>query len=479
MGKINNLFKASSLRREVYFISDQQKSFWGNLQRKKMLTDGISYYLVDVGQDLTENRFIEELKVPQFIKKGETVEIKVGIRNESIHKKTSLPVALWIEGKAAQEKVVDIAAQALGTVVFKYEAQTYGEFGAEIRLAEDKLAADDRYYFVLNVAEPLNIALITRDSDQLPFEQDSFYLEKALAEEGFKINKESQISSKNLSETQIALLVNPSLPVSVLSFLKQYVAGGGNLILFAGDETKLSFYDRLESDLELVGTLGDEDRKSYQKIGEVEVGHPIFEGISSADLDALKVYSWIKIEEHKNGKTEKLKNIKVMARLENGDPLAVESSSGQGKIIYFMTSADASWSNLCLSPAFVPMMHQTVYYLAGGYGIFLPPNEFGGVSSTIDRPPNLFGGHVITNPGIVKFEKEGKTYLRAVNLDPAESLLEKIDAKILGGQGVLVGQSYAELENKSKNKDSRADLSVLFLLGAMVAFLAERIICHL
>ena len=55
-----------------------------------------------------------------------------------------------------------------------------------------------------------------------------------------------------------------------------------------------------------------------------------------------------------------------MARLANGNPALVEKKFGLGKVILAASTANPDWNTLPLKPAFLPLIHQLVAYLASG-----------------------------------------------------------------------------------------------------------------
>ena len=74
----------------------------------------------------------------------------------------------------------------------------------------------------------------------------------------------------------------------------------------------------------------------------------------------------------------------VLAILETGDPLLVESKLEDGVILQLATSLDASWSNLPARSSFLPFVQQLISYLA----------------SHVQQPRNLPAGH----PLVAHFE---------------------------------------------------------------------------
>jgi hypothetical protein len=56
---------------------------------------------------------------------------------------------------------------------------------------------------------------------------------------------------------------------------------------------------------------------------------------------------------------------RVLARLDDGEPLLVGRSAGRGKTLMLGTSAQVNWSNLPLRPIFLPLVTQLTFDLAG------------------------------------------------------------------------------------------------------------------
>jgi hypothetical protein len=60
------------------------------------------------------------------------------------------------------------------------------------------------------------------------------------------------------------------------------------------------------------------------------------------------------------------RSVRVMAKLTNGSPALVEKQFGLGRVILAASSATTEWGSLPIKPAFLPLVHQLVAYLAAG-----------------------------------------------------------------------------------------------------------------
>ena len=55
---------------------------------------------------------------------------------------------------------------------------------------------------------------------------------------------------------------------------------------------------------------------------------------------------------------------RVLARLDDGEPLLVQRNVGRGKTLMLGTSVHVNWSNLPLRPIFLPLVTQLTFDLA-------------------------------------------------------------------------------------------------------------------
>jgi hypothetical protein len=85
----------------------------------------------------------------------------------------------------------------------------------------------------------------------------------------------------------------------------------------------------------------------------------MFQFLSSRDLlSAARVYKWLAVQIPPDAATS------VLATLDNGDPLLLEHTYGKGRVLFFTTSADPSWTNLPVTNLFLPWTHQLCQWLA-------------------------------------------------------------------------------------------------------------------
>jgi hypothetical protein len=59
-------------------------------------------------------------------------------------------------------------------------------------------------------------------------------------------------------------------------------------------------------------------------------------------------------------------SVRVMCRFTNGLPAIVEKDFGLGRVVLLASSAGVEWNDLPYKPAYLPLVHQLVAFLAQG-----------------------------------------------------------------------------------------------------------------
>lgn len=94
-------------------------------------------------------------------------------------------------------------------------------------------------------------------------------------------------------------------------------------------------------------------------------------GLSSADQEKLKelVKTVVFLEEDSN--TEIICRFTAAGRTDEesslDDPMILSRDFGQGKVIVWTTNVDGTWNNIHTQPAFLPLLHEMIYYLTRQY----------------------------------------------------------------------------------------------------------------
>ncbi len=210
-----------------------------------------------------------------------------------------------------------------------------------------------------------------------------------------------QLPSQNFSDFQVVILANvPQLDNTTILKLQRFVAEGGGLMVFLGDNVDLRNYNELlqkKLNLPLLSEVHGGIRKDqFYTIDKVDFSHPIFYGVfenKKRQFISPHIQRYVQI---KSGKP-----VDKIMEYGNGEPFLFESKYKQGRIMYFTTSIAPEWSDLVFKGIFVPTIYRGVVYLAGG--------------TSEEKTEFLIGDEIVYQP-----EK---------NLRSSEFILEKPDGR--------------------------------------------------
>lgn len=286
--------------------------------------------------------------------------------------------------------------------------------------------------------------------------------------------------------------------------LRRYVDEGGAVWLVLGDRVDASAYNQL-----LGPDAGGDAALLPMKLAAASAGGPWrldprgyehrivrpFEGRERAGLAGVAVLQYMRLDPWNEGAGPAAE---VALGLDNGDPLLVLGNYGHGRVALLATdpalrrrvAADSPWTNLAISPSFVPLVQRTVEWLlmrarvdqfnllageamnvptglsavakwhtpAGDFATAPPTNTAGFYYATSDQPSVGAGG---------------ATRVFAVNIDSRESDLSALGAELLAGVDEQAPTQSAPATPPSV-ADSAKPLSWLLLTLAFALLLGER-----
>ncbi|SIO41383.1 N-terminal double-transmembrane domain-containing protein [Singulisphaera sp. GP187] len=209
-------------------------------------------------------------------------------------------------------------------------------------------------------------------------------------------------------------------------------------------------------------------------LGEIAFDHPLFSALAAAQYnDFTKIHFW----KYRHLDTDKVKDSRVLARFENGDPAIVEQGVGKGSLIVLASGWNPSDSQLARSSKFVLLMAALLERREGRPAtqanhlvhdpVSLPVIE-GTAKGLVVRTPG--GGTVATTPGTPLFSETDRPGLYtietpagarefAVNLDPMESKTAPLNVETLEQFGCrLANHSNAAVDRDQFRQLHNAEL---------------------
>lgn len=353
--------------RRVCLLTDSQQTGWGFAPAavfdEPWRGNRVQLVIVRPDELAPANAGISrvEFRTP-FVVAGANARGVVRIEN---HADTPLQTVLEVNlaGARVAQRAVDVPARGSAEVPVEFVVPALeGRFvRGTARLQADNLAADDEFVFCLPVFQPPRVLVVEGHRVGNKELHAAFYLRKALtagnatATDVIDAAALEDASLENYSAVMMADV--PRLGDRAAVRLGRYVESGGTIALFFGDQSE-------PAQLERLGFLPATAHEVRQlPAGRVVVRaaqpqHPLFLNTWDAEtpfpaLPQQKVFEW-----------ELAPAASVLLTIGDGQPFVIVGNRELGRVVLVNASADRSWGDFPLSPAFVPLVQQIARWSA-------------------------------------------------------------------------------------------------------------------
>ena len=362
-------------RREAILISDFQRSGWQGGEGVR-LPDGAVLTPVAITDSGKANLAIAPVSLQQSeFQNQQRITVTTGAVNHTDVAVSNVEIALEIGGRAIQSRRVNVAARGSVSATFDPVTVADRNVRATVRLANDALAADNVFHFVVSPENPVDVLIGERTGSG---RNTSLYLTRAAAVSESprieaKVRPADSLSNEDLAAASVVILNDAPIAQTTAERLQTFVQRGGGLFVVAGEKaTWPSVADILPG---LPGAAVDRSRGAAARLGALEYGHPLFEvfrGPRTGDFASARFYGYRAVTPGPNSKT--------LARFDDGQPALLERRVGTGRVLMWTSTLDTTWTDLALKPVFVPFVHRAVRYL----GAYREPKPWRTVGDVVD-----------------------------------------------------------------------------------------------
>ncbi len=306
---------------------------------------------------------------------GVPLEVKVFIRIFCAEAVENIRVDLFVGRTKMGEQLVDLSSDERVSVPFRITAPPAGIHWGEVRLAHDRFTEDDRFYYAIRTLSPARVLLVDGDPGTSLFDNELFYLLSALRSGGVlehplfysKPVTWEGLSQERLSDYQAVVLCNVDrLSPQIRQRLHQFVREGGGLLMFAGNRVDADRYNAMfyHADTPL---LPFPLRAPMQRaedhpmmLAEIDPQHQTLSVFADQNklLSRAKFYRYVAMQ-HQSSTPD----VKTLISFQDGQPFLTEKRLGNGRVMFFASSADRDWTDLPTRPAYVPLIHSVLGHL--------------------------------------------------------------------------------------------------------------------
>jgi hypothetical protein len=507
LGRAGKVLEAvKSGQREILLLTDLTKVSWEGLSKSALkLPPDVALYIIDVGESRDRNAAVQAVSIETSGQARVNVPLQVRATLRGGDEPMDRGVELVVGGKRVDSKRVRLDRYKVSTVVFSHAPDTGGLLQGSVRFAEgDALPLDDERFFSVWVRDAVR-ALLAGDG------KGDLFLKQALSPDG--LSKRApvaiepahpfELETRDLSQTDLVILSNVrSLTAAAWQKLREFVRGGGGLLIFAGEELDPAAYTPEAS--QGVLSLSVREKRTEPEKTSIEISDPAhalfapFAGGMNGDISLRAFRTYLVLEPA----AEPL--ARVLARFKGSSPALVERELGSGRILVFASSADPSWNDLpSYGAPYVPLMHLLVRHATGRTGS--PVSAIVGEALTFPLPRKhgtrarvIWPGNRAEEYAVEPDQRElvldharsqGNVSLSidntlaggfAVNVDPRESRRDRIAAaEVRGGfspEGyVRLASTLDGLERRVEDRGGSLDLYPYLITLLFLVFLGEAV----
>lgn len=365
----SRLRQAASVNRELFIISDFQRTGLGEYAEtpgthlSELLGRDTRIYLLPVGDGAIDNAAIEQVAIEGM---APNRNARVLVSNHAAGRQDALAVTVSIGGTTVGEGRLSIDPRSGNTALVPIlEREATGRWG-EARIGADRLVADDVRYFAAEGGRAFRILVV---DGARPGEERSPFVPLALSpgsgvgQFDTLVESAGSLGALDLNPFQLVVLSNVErLNAETLGRLRSWQEAGGRVLLVMGDRVDLRHYNdellpALMPGVRLIDLRGDlRDTGTFFTLTPRVAGHPVLVGFRATPGEPLSGAQFWRVV-----KVEPGEKSRVLAEFGSGLPAILEQDGGA----LFASSLDGRWNNFPTQGAFLPLLHQIVYHLAG------------------------------------------------------------------------------------------------------------------
>jgi hypothetical protein len=376
------LEKSQTTNREIYLVTDNQALSWENLK-----------------PDAARDSRPESLPPVVLVNVNKAPMLNAAVRDVRIQAPApvaGVPVIATAEvvntSGVAQEKHVELLLDGVREAVsptltlqpgipvkhdFRFTLSQPGVHQGQVQLVEeDGSALDNRRTFAITADQQVPVAIVKPRRLEVAYAEDSFYLERALSPggEGGAVRVTSltpdDLATAPLAGFAVVYCVNIPAPTGpAADRLVDYVRSGGHVVWTCGQNVDPDAYNKASAATKgelLPAPVGARKKPPPGGAGSwhvaaLEKDYPAFTPLT----EPASLYQTVLVYQYYPVDTGDGSAVRVLARLDDGQPLLVEKGVGAGSVLFFGTGVHVDWTNLPLKPIFLPLFARLTFHLAG------------------------------------------------------------------------------------------------------------------
>ncbi len=428
-----HLQRAIAEKRQIVLLSDLQRTGWQTPGETTPLTAGTELVIRPIAPTGGTAAAVRAVSFPQTtVLDREPRAIRAQVHNYSAEAVEGLEVAFTLGGQT-RTRTLNLRPGGTATATVRHVFTEAGDNPGTIALPDGRTT-----YFNTRVMPKIAVRILDGATGGRMSEA-AFFVQAALAPgEGLPVPFDvktlpaAEAGPADVADARVVILVNvPTVPMAMRKALADLLAAGGGLFWMPGDRVTPESFAGAFDDLAPCNLRRVRSAKRFgaaaagASLAQIEYQHPIFEVFSHPRHGDLSLPKFARYWEVTDSQLSQ-----VLARFDDNRPAVVARRMGKGISLLLASCPKPTWTDLPRRTTFLPLMWQTVRYLAARtegrtayrVGEALPVPE-GLELVRPDGKPAGPGGGIARRSGFYELkDADGETVLTyAVNRDPAEA----------------------------------------------------------
>lgn len=345
-----------------------------------LFDDASRVFLVESWSEQIDNTSVASARVrSRILSRDKPVATEATVRNSGPAPVRNTIMSVYLDGSRVVQQSLDIPSEGSVIADVSVIPKRRGALHGSIQLEDDRLEIDNARYFVVPVPEQVTVLLVgpTERDTRLPALALTAGNDTTAASL-YKVQQitESRLSSTDINKFDVLILCGvKDFSVTEADVLLQFVRSGGGLIVFPGRDSDIAnnnavLLSRLGIPAVQPASVspadrgnGIDDTRSFLSFDKVDLTHPLFAGMfdagvkpGSPSVESPRVFASLLLQAGQNGHT--------IISLSDGSGFLVEYPLETGRVLMFSVEAGLTWSDFPVKGLFAPLLHRSALYLA-------------------------------------------------------------------------------------------------------------------
>ncbi len=346
------LHKADDFQKESYLISDFQRSV---TDFSEVSDSTVEVYLVPMQAVAVANVSIDSAWFENPVRAmGQTYRLFAKVSNYGEDEQEDLRLSLTHEGETKPAGTLDVPAGKQEIDTINVSMLQAGWHEDKLEVADYPVQFDDHYYFAFELSKELPVLNIYGERPH-PSLRRAF---TAMPQIRYEEKPAGQLDYSAFSNYKLIVLDElPKLSSGLITELRQYVSGGGNILVFPHAQADVESYRSLSAALHAARPGNWEEVE--RQVSRVNTDEFVFRDVFERTDEQLR------LPVTQGNYILNISSGEVLLRYRDGSAFLAKSEWGEGHVYFCAAPLDEQYSNLVRNAEiFVPMLFRMV--LASG-----------------------------------------------------------------------------------------------------------------